>query len=69
MTLRQVGLKPLHADQSIYVLHEGDELSLIVSCHVDDLKFGGNPQARETFINHLEKNFGKWKTFDHWIEI
>ena len=57
------------ADPELHVLHENGWLALIMSTHVDDLKFGGTPEKTAQLLKHLENQFDKLKisrgSFEH----
>ena len=57
---RAFGLKPLHADDQVEILHAG-KLVLIIGKHVDDIKVAGEKQIVQDVIVHLERTFGKLK--------
>ena len=67
--LAKIGLRATCADKELYVKHEGDRLILILSTHVDDLKFCGLEVETEALIKALEEAFEKMSlhqgSFEH----
>ena len=53
------GLKPCSYDPQLEVLIRNDEVVMVVSKHVDDLKIAGEPVEVEKFMKEIEKHFGK----------
>ena len=67
--LAKVGLRATCADKELYVKHHNGVLILILSTHVDDLKFCGTEDECKSLIKALEEAFEKMTlhkgTFDH----
>ena len=59
--LSEAGLKPLQADEQLFVKHAHGALVLIVSTHVDDLKAGGIESELKHLITLLESRFDELK--------
>ena len=69
IVLKEAGGRPLHTDISLYVWFSGNELVLILSTHVDDLKGTGENATVRTVLKYLASKFGElktsWNTFEH----
>lgn len=67
--LAKVGLQATCADKELYVKHHNGVLILILSTHVDDLKFCGKEDECKALIKALEEAFEKMTlhkgTFEH----
>ena len=67
--LAKIGLRATCADKELYVKHGNERLTLILSTHVDDLKFGGIETEVTALIKALEEAFEKMtlhkKNFEH----
>ena len=59
IALRALGGLPIPTDAALYVFRDDGRLSLLLSCHVDDLKGAGTPKAFAALRDGLEKQFGK----------
>ena len=58
LALVALGGRALPTDSSLYTFHDSaDNLTMILSCHVDDLKGAGTPKAYAHLIQGLEKQF------------
>ena len=70
IALRALGGLPIPTDAALYVFRDDGRLSLLLSCHVDDLKGAGTPKAFAALRDGLEKQFGKLTIkrgeFEHW---
>ena len=58
---RKLGLEPSSIDNELVLKHEGGQLVLMLTKHVDDLKIAGRRALILSVIAELEKTFGKLK--------
>eukprot|EP00971_Amphidinium_carterae_P351093 6491908-Amphidinium_carterae.1 len=59
--LAEYGLVTTVADSRLYYLRRNQQLQMICSTHVDDLKCSGVQAVLDEFVNFLEKRVGKLK--------
>ena len=61
---RECGLKAILLDSELLVLHQGGRLCFIMSVHVDDLKFAGEPAVVKRIMAKIEQVFGKLRIIE-----
>lgn len=66
--LRRCNMVPTKADPQLFLRHDDDCLTMILSTHVDDLKGAGTDERRKELIALLKKEFGDLKEKLHSFE-
>eukprot|EP00973_Karenia_brevis_P074256 10316961-Karenia_brevis.AAC.1 len=60
--LERIGARNLVSETKLYVKHDkNNNLNLVISSHVDDLKGAATEEQRKHLLAELEKEFGKLK--------
>ena len=69
LLLSTFDLVSLYADPQLYTRHEKNQLQMILSAHVDDLKGGAPKKLALKLLSHLEAQIGtckqQWENFMH----
>ena len=60
-TLKKLGCVPQKADPQLFMTHERGVLTLVLSCHVDDLKGGDTEEMEKRILDGLTQAFGELK--------
>ena len=55
--LLKMGCRPMKVDPQLYVMFHNGDMVLIISCHVDDIKGAGTPEAQAKLLSCLERLF------------
>lgn len=66
--LKAMRMTSCKADPELHMLHEAGRLVLVLSTHVDDLKFGGTPEATAKILQRLEEQFDRLRISTYCFE-